>query len=189
MLKLIVNHINDTYGSKRGLLNCAWFKMLTLLGFYRQYRKIDWNRVGRLVFICHGNICRSPLGDVYARKAGIKAESYGLHCRDGAPAEPRAAAYAQSISINLEDHRSRNIKGYEDSGGDLLIVMEPAHLAELEKYAPLKAQLTLAGLWMAKPCAYIHDPYNTSDKFFSACEDKVLESSRALVRNVLVEDA
>jgi protein-tyrosine phosphatase len=189
MLKLIVNHINDTYGSKRGLLNSVWFTILTLLGGYRHYQEIDWSKVSRLVFICHGNICRSPLGDVYARKAGVSAESYGLHCRDGANAEPRAAAYAQSISISLEDHRSRNIKAYADSESDLLIVMEPAHLVELKKYAPLKAQTTLAGLWMAKSCAYIHDPYNTSDKFFSACEDKVLESSDALVRNMLVEDA
>ena len=189
MLKLIVSHINDTYGSKRGLLSCVWFRLLTLLGVYRQYRQVDWHRVRNLVFICHGNICRSPLGDVYARKAGVRAESYGLHCRDGANAEPRAAAYAQLISISLESHRSRNIKSYTDSESDLLIVMEPAHLVELKKYAPLKAQTTLAGLWMAKSCAYIHDPYNTSDKFFSACEDNVLESSEALVRNMLVEDA
>lgn len=184
MLKLIFSYINDFYGSKRGLRNYFCYRFLTLLGFYARYKRIDWGRVERIVFVCHGNICRSPLAGVCAKDAGAESESFGLDCTSGCSADGRAIAYAKQLGVDLESHRTRVIGDYSASSSDLIVVMEPAHMKELSSDVVSLAQVTLSGLWAGKPCAYIHDPYGSNLKFFSRCEDFVVESVLSLVKRV-----
>jgi low molecular weight phosphotyrosine protein phosphatase len=45
------------------------------LGGLRHFEHVEWNRVTRLVFVCRGNICRSPYAEVRARRLGLNAIS------------------------------------------------------------------------------------------------------------------
>lgn len=179
MLERIKTCINDNYGSRRGLLRHVVCSLQYHAGGYRRYQQIDWERVERLVFVCHGNICRSPLGEIVARKAGVSAVSYGLRCRDGATANPRATRYADSIGLSLADHRTQNIQHYSPLASDLIVVMEPEHLVSLG-LENSKAQITLAGLWQRRPNPYIHDPYCSSDAFFILCESRVRAAAESI---------
>ncbi|MFT3929928.1 MAG: hypothetical protein QM709_06485 [Spongiibacteraceae bacterium] len=176
MLDAIKRYINARFGSKRGLLNFLKFKFLHRFGGFREQASIDWSSVTRLIFICHGNICRSPLAAEVARQRfNIAVESYGIDCADGAKADPRAVAFATSIGIDLDNHRARHIKNYQPQPGDLVIGMEPAHLVGLAKAMSTPVAATLVGLWGAKPNPYIHDPYSTGADFFTRCEQAVVE--------------
>ena len=53
----------------RGLGRLSLSHAANAAGRYAAYRDIDWHGVERLVFVCAGNICRSPYGD---RKAAQK---------------------------------------------------------------------------------------------------------------------
>jgi len=179
MLKLASDYINDNYGSRRGLLNASRERLHMWLGGYRAFRAVEWERVERLIFICHGNICRSPLAEVYARSLGVPVESYGLKCRNDAEADPRAVRYASGIELDLSGHRTRNISLFGPRATDLLVVMEPVHLAGVAHIAR-DAQVTLAGLWLSSPSPYIHDPFSSNEIFFARCEDMVVSSARVL---------
>jgi protein-tyrosine phosphatase len=183
MLELIRSHINDHYGSKRGLLKHFSFAAHGLLGRFRRYKKIDWSRVDRIIFICQGNICRSPLAEYVARAEGANTESFGLDCGDQYPADPRAIRFGSTLGLDLEAHRSRNIAVYQPLPGDLLIVMEPMHLPGTIASSRDIAQVTLAGLWLRTPRPYIHDPYSSGDTFFARCETFVSEAARRIAQN------
>jgi len=96
---------------------------------------VDFSRVSRLVFVCSGNICRSPFGAFYAREKGLEVDSCGLHTRGGDPADPRAVAFAERLGIDMMPHRTKNISDYEPRDGDLLLVMEPGQYEELTAVA------------------------------------------------------
>ena len=134
-----------------------------------------------IMFICHGNICRSPLAEICAAQRGVATESYGLACKDGAAADPRAIRYAYELGLDLTQHRSRNIELMNASAEDLIVVMEPSHLLGLQGCDTGGAQITLAGLWLSRRTPYIHDPYSSSPRFFHVCEAMVAASANNIV--------
>jgi len=151
-----------------------------MFGRYRKYQHIDFKKIKRVVFICSGNICRSPLGEYIAKNLGMNAESFGLNCRGGDPADSRAIAFAKTINIDMSEHRTRNISDYNPLCTDLLIVMEPAHIIAIDQSKYRKAQLTLLLLWADKKSAYLHDPFCANNEFFIKCESSIVESVKAI---------
>lgn len=178
----VTETIKNRYGSKKGLLRYIAYELLRMLGVYRELANIDFAKVKRLVFVCHGNICRSPLGEAVARQQGIPAISFGLGTRGNDPADPRAIAWAQANGYNLQEHITKRVDQYEPQEGDLLIGMEPKHIRELHAhFAQAPVQITLIGLWLKSSLAYLHDPYNAKPEFFSHCESLVAESTKGLL--------
>jgi protein-tyrosine-phosphatase len=181
MLNNFWQGVADRYGSKRGFARYMRYRIEMMLGRFDRQRNIDLGRVERLIFICSGNICRSPFGESYARAKGLEAASFGLHCPDGDPADPRAISFAGSQGLDLSTHLTRNISGYEPAENDLILVMEPRHLDELgelarQKQWPQRLQYSILPLFRSRPSAYLHDPYNTSPAFFDLCERQVMEA-------------
>lgn len=178
MLSAFISYINDNFGSKRGLLRSAKFKILLWLGVYKKYQNINFAKVDRLVFICSGNICRSPFGEYVAKAKNIASVSYGLHCRGGDAADERAIEFAkEECSLDMSGHITTNISDYQEREGDLLVVMEPKHLEEL---LPLLkkdiVQTTIVTLWCRSVSAYLHDPFSASRHFFWKCEYRIVEA-------------
>lgn len=177
--------IKNRYGSKQGLLRFWFYQLLRILGFYRALKKVDFAQVQRLVFVCHGNICRSPLAEAVACKQGIATFSFGLSTRGDAPADPRAIAWASAHGYDLRQHRTVRVDQYQPQAGDLLIGMEPKHINALTaEFAQAPVQITLAGLWLKSPIAYLHDPYNTDEKYFSRCEKFVASATDELIKRL-----
>lgn len=184
MLNSIDQAIKNRFGSKRGLLKASRYRASMLFGAYGPYRQLDFGQINRLILICSGNICRSALAQVVAESVNVPADSYGLHCRGGDPADPRAIAYAESIGLDLSSHITKNIKDYQAKPGDLLVGMEPRHVEALRSILTPGTAVTLAGLWLPNPSPYIHDPHNSNDKFFRDCENLVAESTRNLAKRI-----
>jgi protein-tyrosine phosphatase len=181
MFKCISNWIKNNYGSKRGLLNAFKYQCMYYLGFYKKQQNIDWTKVNRLVFLCHGNICRSPLGEYYAKSLGAVTCSCGLACQNGFDADPRAIEYGQRKGLDMSCHKTTNISQMDFSQHDLIIAMDPMHIRELEKIDTCLAQSTLAGLWLKRPQPYIHDPFSVNSKYFSYCESLVISATGGIV--------
>jgi protein-tyrosine phosphatase len=185
MLEAITTYINDRYGSKRGLLNHWRFGVQYRLGRFSSYVEIDWSRVERLVFICAGNICRSPLAEAVATKLGGQAISAGIACDGGHPADLRVITLAESWGLELNAHRSKPLQLIDLTPSDLIVGMEPHHLSGPLFGDQYSAQFTLLGLWGAPPRVYIHDPYGATPLFFECCEQYVMEATKLLVRRWL----
>ncbi|HXV77319.1 MAG TPA: hypothetical protein VD788_13455, partial [Candidatus Polarisedimenticolaceae bacterium] len=97
----------------------------------------------KVVFVCSGNICRSPMAAEYFRH---RAKSEGLtDCRvasggtlgiDGAPASSEAIEAMAEIGLDLSRHRSRALSAETLSGADYTIAMEQDHLEYLARRHP-----------------------------------------------------
>ncbi len=178
-----LNKVANDFGSKKGLLRYYTYEFLRMLGVYSKFKRVDFTKVKRLVFVCQGNICRSPLGESVARHFNIPSVSFGLDTRGGDPADPRAINWARKNGYKLSGHETKRVDQYVPNDGDLLIGMEPKHIREIERrFEKQPIQITLIGLWLDSPIAYLHDPYNTNDAYFNRCEQLVASATDALVR-------
>jgi protein-tyrosine-phosphatase len=92
----------------------------------------------RVLFVCAGNTCRSPMAEDVARRLaaarGIDATfaSAGLIAADGEPAAPYAIAVARSRGGDLSQHESQSLTGRLVAAHDLVLVMEPYQLDAVE---------------------------------------------------------
>ncbi len=176
--------IKRLYGSKKGLRNKIIYSLLLRIGLFSSTKKVDFTKIKRLIFICEGNICRSPLGEACARRHLVATESFGLGCSNGHPADPRAVSFAQTMLLDLTNHKTRHIDHYVPQTGDLLICTEPRHLRILQQRLGATIPITLAGLWITPAIAYIHDPYNCCEAYFTLCEERVAAAAGNLVKNI-----
>lgn len=179
----VTETIKNRYGSKKGLLRYFAYKVLHSLGCYSAYAKVDLRRTKRLVFVCQGNICRSPLGQAVACQQGIEAISFGLNTRGDDPADIRAVEWGKLNGFDLSGHKTMRVDQYKPKEGDLIIGMEPKHIRDLvARFSQAPVQITLMGLWLKSPEIYLHDPYNANEQYFVRCEQVVADSTMGLLR-------
>lgn len=159
------------HGGKRALLRFGAYGVAAMLGSARRYRDVDWLRVRRLVFVCNGNICRSPFAEALARSRGLEAASAGITAAKGACAAPQAIATAAEFNIDLSAHRATYVGDFAFTPDDLVIGFEPVHLDRIGAFLgkPPLCQATLLAAWLRPPNLYIHDPYGSSTDYFRLC--------------------
>ncbi len=97
----------------------------------------------RVLFVCMGNICRSPLAAAalraHASEAGlrIEVESAGTHdYHVGEGADPRAIAAGRNRGYDLAGHRARRIVADDFGRCEYVLAMDRANLAYLRRLAP-----------------------------------------------------
>lgn len=159
------------HGGKRALLRFSAFGVAAVLGAGRRYRNIDWPTVRRLVFVCNGNICRSPFAEVLARRRGLEAASAGIEATNGSSAAAQAIVTAAEFNVDLSSHRATPIGDFKFAPDDLVIGFEPVHLERLGAVLgkPPSCQVSLLAAWLRPPNLYIHDPYGSSADYFRLC--------------------
>jgi protein-tyrosine phosphatase len=177
--------IQARYGRRAGWLRHHLARTLDRLGAFAPLRRVPWNDVERLVFVCQGNICRSAYAEGRARLAGLCSASFGLAARDGDRANPVALARAAARGVDLSGHRATSASATQLAPGDLLVAMEPAQLRSLALVAPSRPA-TLLGLWSRPRRPHLEDPYGLSPTYFDTCfeivDSAVEELSRLATR-------
>lgn len=87
----------------------------------------------RVVFLCTGNICRSPLAEVLAadmfRETGVVFASAGLSAVPGLPASVSSVEYAAAHGLSLVGHQSQPVTRELLAGTDWVIGMTRSHAA------------------------------------------------------------
>ncbi|MBW3225629.1 arsenate-mycothiol transferase ArsC [Marinobacter adhaerens] len=172
--------VYERFGSRTGFARYLGYWLLALSGKYEKFTLDPPERSRRIVFICSGNICRSPLAEEYARKLGRETASCGFHCVEGYPADPRAKAFAESQGLSLDNHKTKNINHFEFRVSDFVVVMEPHHIGLFRQKFGENYALALAGNYCDRPNPYIHDPFNCCEEFFMRCEQRVVEAVRGI---------
>ena len=173
--------IDERYGGLRPLARWYGWSLAAAIGALSETKRIAPGSVERLIFVCSGNICRSPFAEYLAAKAGIEAASAGLHAARGDPANPRALTVAPQFGVDLSTHRSKPMADVPARAGDLFVFFEPKHLQEFRQLPDFKtAPATVLGMWLAGPRPYIHDPYGLSEKHFAHCYERIRAGVNAL---------
>ena len=123
-------------------------------------------RVRRLLFVCHGNICRSPFAERVARTRldGCSVESAGVRAEPGLRSPARLVRMARTMGVELEDQRSTRVDATQVAGADLILAMDADNYAQLAADFPeAVTKMTLLGLFARGSRAVIPDPYTMSE--------------------------
>jgi protein-tyrosine phosphatase len=94
----------------------------------------------RVLFVCSGNTCRSPLAEALFRqllgesgRTDIEVASAGTGAYDGAPASEGAYLVALEAGLDLSAHRARLLDRSMVDQADLILAMSGGHLSRVER--------------------------------------------------------
>jgi protein-tyrosine phosphatase len=135
-------------------------------------------REGTVLFVCHGNICRSPYAAAAARRLlppTVRVGSAGFVGPDR-PSPPEAVAVAGERGIDLAPHRSQVIQMEHLREVDLVVVMDALQRHRLVNSRPeLRGRVVLLGDLDPRPVTRrtIPDPVEQPAEVFRACYDRI----------------
>lgn len=157
---------------------------------------MDSDKKISVLFICMGNICRSPTAEGIFRKvvedAGlgdrIRVASAGTHAyHAGAPPDRRAQAAAERRGVTLTNIRARRVSDEDFASFDFIFAMDKDNLGELLDRAPeehrhkVRLFLAFAGTGQA---AEVPDPYYGGASGFELVLDLVEQASERLLHRL-----
>lgn len=150
-----------------------------------------------VLFVCLGNICRSPLAEAAFRaeaaQAGLAVEvdSAGIgHWHIGEPPDPRASAVARRHGIDISGYRARQVARDDFHRFGHIVALDRENLAALRRMAPPDATARVSLLLDHVPGRKgeaVADPYYGDDAGFDITWADVTNGARALVRRIAEE--
>ena len=145
----------------------------------------------RVVFVCWGNICRSPMAERVAERAAAEAGLTGVEFTSAAtsteelgnPMDPRAADVLREHGYRYDRHRAHQVTRAEIESADLVLAMEDIHLTKMRAIAPGADNLRLLTDFDpdASPGQGIDDPWYGPEAGF----ERTLASVEAAVPGLL----
>lgn len=140
----------------------------------------------RVLFVCLGNICRSPAAEGVFRAISPQtvtdsAGTAGWHV--GKPPYGPMQSAALGRGLDLSDLRARQFEAEDFEAFDLIIAMDDSNVEDIEALRPTHNQTPVKGLTDYAPSSgmdHVPDPYYTRD--FEGCLDLIEEAAAGLQR-------
>jgi protein-tyrosine-phosphatase len=149
--------------------NYLTLRILDAAGFRSSNQRRIPEGARSFVFVCYGNIMRSPMTERMLTRAlaergvnGITVRSAGIHAVPGSEAHPRAQVVARELGLPLDSHRSRLLTTDMVSEADAILAMDFQNKAELlAKFPQAKNKIFMLGAYAPVQGASceIADPY------------------------------
>lgn len=147
----------------------AWLRLLDFIGVHSPNMERIRTDARSFLFVCFGNIMRSPMAEAMFRKSAAEANlchlgirSAGLHAVPGSEAHPRALAASQEVGLSLAQHRAQLLTAELVSQADVIFAMDFRNKAEmLALYPDAGDKILMLSAYGDGPTRYreIPDPY------------------------------
>ncbi|ATW04390.1 low molecular weight protein-tyrosine-phosphatase [Sphingorhabdus sp. YGSMI21] len=141
-----------------------------------------------VLFVCLGNICRSPLAEAALRQECLRLEpniivdSAGTgDWHVGQPPDERAQAVAAQNGVDIGHLRARQVKVSDFRDFDYIIALDNQNLRDLEALRPARAVSQLSLLFdhvAGRAGEDVADPYYGSERDFEQTWAEVTEAAR-----------
>lgn len=149
----------------------------------------------KILFVCHGNICRSPLAEILfrdlAKKRGI-ADNFCVYSSGtsdeerGNPIYPPVRSLLKQKGIDYEMHHANRMKPSDGDNYDMLIGMDGYNLANMKRIVgPRSAHKCSLLLDYTDTPGSIADPWYTDD--FELAYEQILKGCEGLLDHLLTE--
>jgi len=150
--------------------------------------------IRKLLFVCHGNICRSPMAEMVFKHlvrqrglTGFTVASAATSTEEiGNPVYPPARAVMARHGIPVEKRGARQLTRADYDAYDLLIGMDNANIRNMHRMLGGDPQGKIFRLM-----DFTHRPGEVADPWYSdrfdECYEDVLEGCEALLQYVLKE--
>jgi protein-tyrosine-phosphatase/predicted ATP-grasp superfamily ATP-dependent carboligase len=142
-------------------------------------RRLRGRKIGKVLILCYGNICRSPLAAAFATRLMPNSfiESAGFYQTTGRPSPEFVLAAAKMSGVDLAAHRSKCVDEKMIDEADLILIMDISNYEFLKKLFPRALEKTLfLGMFLPDPELEIKDPYDNPDSM----QDVAFRMNRAM---------
>jgi len=134
----------------------------------------------RILFVCTGNTCRSPLAEAIARRIAsdsgqenIVFESAGTQALEGSAASDAALLVGVERNLDLSSHRSRRLTPEIVRASDLILVMSSLHLEKVRELDQGANADLLGGYGSGNRSHAIADPFGGDLNDYRATADEL----------------
>jgi len=148
----------------------------------------------KILFVCLGNICRSPTAQAVfsarLEQAGLRIEFDSAGIIDhhaGRSPDPRAMSHARSHGFDLSGQRARPVVEDDFRQFDRIFAMDRSNLAELERRRPDDARAEIDLIMTLDPdygIEEVPDPYYGGDEGFQRVIDMLDAAAARLVEQL-----
>lgn len=111
-----------------------------------------------IVFVCTGNICRSPMAELlmsrYLTDTSVRVSSAGTRGLPNHPIDPSSARLMHSIGIDPSEFRSRRLTRSIASSADLILCFERVQRQQIVAVAPAAVHYTFMLNEFAELCVH-----------------------------------